>query len=1364
MTRSKRQSSLDRLARCIRDAERAPSPLVSRTGFVPGDSSWSLVGRRKHLDEVQARLTAGCRLLKVRGPMGIGKSTFLRMLQADSEIRNIFAGRITRCPDALERDLAQARLAQQTHDSATMVRHSERIERHVRGFGGAPFLFLMDDVWLGDVPGIDAFYAICRAVFGSKGSIVVVRAPTSDGADKHPSFWRRDPDRDIELGRLTDVESHDLLRYNSPPEADIDRGGPVAGFVSEVISRCEGNPTLLVGVVERLREGHSGRVPPTTSAEEVLIDLDRDPRDVNDQCRTFFSRLVERAIALGLSQSLCALSWFEPGEPRRPDLESLVNRPRVDAMVGARVCSLGRKQELVLNQHIRQALIQHFHATSARADAQAYDERRRQFARCHDLLVELLFAPGDSRWAELGRLSGTCRRILWWLARTTDLKDAPPLLEEHEESSPRRSASDGLEDVLMNGANIWARRTWVILTRDGLDSRQSRGRLEQRLASVLPGPERILSVRECMVFWEALYETCPPTPPTIELLVQLHLGRAFIRGHRYREGAAHLTTAVGGLDGSREKTGVIGSEPVLHALSKALRLIADVRRDEMAFDDAIQALERAKALHAGLDQSEEHRSSLIKVYRKFAKVHQARGALDQAAASMDEANKLYRRWDDQTDRAYSHCVHGIILRTLGQFTAALRMLDDAVRLHIEALGAQWNGYLGYDLNRKASILVLIGRPYEALACAKRALKLHERINSPDSPHAAIDHVRLAEIWLALRDPEKASRHIDSALKFYGRTASSRLAFAHTVEARIQAAMGDESEARKALEAALRLHTAKDPGLHYIEFQATRAELELHWDKPEAARAALRCIDVANGGAGWMAAPKEAPAWQLHRAVSDELALSTGPRPTFDAWQNLADRYARLGRAQSADRVENLVLHNSAESAMSIWGDSVDAYDRYLDDHPHCLHHRLAARVVDELQTCGVRNGWVLDFGSGTGLLGQHLTQATSGLSLLGIDIGPFVARARTRDIGAPHCERVYLSLEGDWAAEARRTLQSRNGRLAAITLNMVLFQLSPAERAAVLRRLASLAQPGTVLLITTHAADFKFGDTEADGDNPWKGRIFALMKRELNDAGARTYAESIQPVQAKDTLDTIKSLLAHSGFALMGRGSPDAFEVERPAADRLQFSRIPAIERKIFGRRMEARFWKILATRLSEQAPDYHDTTWGVCLMALAVEVDPSVTIDVDDRVKGKHLPMKSAAAVVLRDRKDRVLLAQRGARREFPGFWSLPSTYQAEGELLVESMRRALAQRLDIRVGDLRLVGRRLNAREDWRILMHLFEACFDGEPVLDPDKYVDSKWVDERVYLQNDLSRTPDAEQGDCMLAWKTLVAERSTRSTEP
>lgn len=447
------------------------------------------------------------------------------------------------------------------------------------------------------------------------------------------------------------------------------------------------------------------------------------------------------------------------------------------------------------------------------------------------------------------------------------------------------------------------------------------------------------------------------------------------------------------------------------------------------------------------------------------------------------------------------------------------------------------------------------------------------------------------------------------------------------------------------------------------------------------------------------------------------------------------------------------LGASARAAAKAWGDSVDAYDRYLLEYPRCLHHQLVGRVIAALDGWGVRDGWVLDFGCGTGLLGQHLAAHGSRLGVLGIDIEAFVSRARMRAPDHADHRRVYIPLNGDWIVAAGDVLKRRRGRLVAITLNMVIFQLGPSERDVILRRLSALVTPGVMLILTSHAADFRFDDRLVDVDNPWKKHVYRLIGDELTRAGADEYAEAIRPRQMKDTEASVAQLLARHGFASLSDGRLDTIDVERTVDDRVAFTRIPVVERKVFGRRLLSSLWETLRCRMRVHHPNYSDRTLGVCIKAMAVELDPSIVIEVDRRVTGLSSPILAAASIVLRRSDGRVLLARRSIDRdEFPGVWSLPSTYGEHDRSLTEVLGAALAERLGIQVRGMRLVGRRLNARPSWRILMHLFEARFDGDAMPNPSKYDAVEWVDERAFLYERLRRIPVEEQGDCVRAWRS------------
>jgi ADP-ribose pyrophosphatase YjhB (NUDIX family) len=124
-----------------------------------------------------------------------------------------------------------------------------------------------------------------------------------------------------------------------------------------------------------------------------------------------------------------------------------------------------------------------------------------------------------------------------------------------------------------------------------------------------------------------------------------------------------------------------------------------------------------------------------------------------------------------------------------------------------------------------------------------------------------------------------------------------------------------------------------------------------------------------------------------------------------------------------------------------------------------------------------------------------------------------------------------------------------------------------------------------------------------------------------------------------------------------------------------------------------------------------------------------SIPVIYDHRAQDSALPIQRAAAVVVYHHSNQVLLARRSSSvDEFKGVWSFPSSFipnTEPDERIPEILTSKLKEWFGLEISALELIGKRMGIRPQWRLLMFLYRAEAQSDPVLQTPKYDLVRWV---------------------------------------
>jgi A/G-specific adenine glycosylase len=102
---------------------------------------------------------------------------------------------------------------------------------------------------------------------------------------------------------------------------------------------------------------------------------------------------------------------------------------------------------------------------------------------------------------------------------------------------------------------------------------------------------------------------------------------------------------------------------------------------------------------------------------------------------------------------------------------------------------------------------------------------------------------------------------------------------------------------------------------------------------------------------------------------------------------------------------------------------------------------------------------------------------------------------------------------------------------------------------------------------------------------------------------------------------------------------------------------------------------------------------------------------------KRSSLPHKNAAAAILRDSQNRVLIVQRPAKGLLGSLWKFPGGFLHEGEALPDGLQRTVKEELGLEIQVLDLISSVKHAYTHFRMTLHIFHCIHNGaEPFASP------------------------------------------------
>ncbi|MFI8275610.1 hypothetical protein ACIGBH_11985 [Streptomyces sp. NPDC085929] len=268
--------------------------------------------------------------------------------------------------------------------------------------------------------------------------------------------------------------------------------------------------------------------------------------------------------------------------------------------------------------------------------------------------------------------------------------------------------------------------------------------------------------------------------PAQHAALLLEFSRRLSFADRLQEAADAAAEAVGILE--RESVGAPDGDP---ALAAALRLLAEIHAQSLAPEPAIEAGERAIAVHEALAEQDPsadvlaYSSALMFLARLLVLVDRHADALPKAERAVRLLEALSGAWPLPTEPEYEAqlaealTVLGAIQADIGAAREATRSNSAAADLYRSLpphmlVGRQ--GHVLASLNNRAVLLSREGRFAEAVETAGTAIILAERIAAePRSPHVA-DLARLLTLRSGLRwqeAPAEAAQDARRAVELLG---------------------------------------------------------------------------------------------------------------------------------------------------------------------------------------------------------------------------------------------------------------------------------------------------------------------------------------------------------------------------------------------------------------------------------------------------------------------------------------------------------------------------------------------------------------------------------------------------------------------
>jgi tetratricopeptide (TPR) repeat protein len=757
------------------------------------------------------------------------------------------------------------------------------------------------------------------------------------------------------------------------------------------------------------------------------------------------------------------------------------------------------------------------------------------------------------------------------------------------------------------------------------------------------------------------------------------------------------------------------------AQADVLRRLGTIYRAEGRYELALEKSKAAQVIYEKLNQyldANNIKRHIAETYMETGKINLGYKNLCEARDSL-ELILGQQPSENHTSLAYLLTTLGDAQLKLGLFNEAKKSIEKAIALHTEVVGSEHH-YIAYDLRYLAKAKIELGEIAPAIADLEQAMAISRRFFGR-SPALALLHLTMAEAKLRDGKIKDAYQDVQSAMEIYNieiHSTNKFKALALRILAEIDLQGNNLLSAREKIKQSEDM--IRDMKLldtpHYAEVELVKAKLELELG---------------------------------HIAEAEQLLWAA--RSKFIRFEWLA-RFSETNQL-----IQTTILKRDIHD----WDSSVHSYLKYLKQFPDGLHNQLGAKVVANILSNAANKPEtkVIDVFCGAGFISEKLLQQTNAgnIQIIGLDgseemINAALVSQRQNQIDNKRSRFLHIP---------KQVKEIKNQKFDILSSHMGIFQVDLRSRHFLFQRILPFLSENCLVIFSTYAADFVFPSEivkqypDINKDNQFKQVLFNKFK----NAGFDIYdiEKSLKPVFIKENYDTLANFLELYGFKLLPSKPEcmDVLQVKRSWKDRVAFTRIPAISKKVFGESRPGDEWD----KIDEQK-EYFDTTFGTVFKGQREKIYPRVPT-IFSHVNAdfsKNEPVRYAVAAALKNKNGQVLFVQRGmGARDFNGAWSLCSTFADPGKGLLGSFYESLKRHLNIepsQISHLAPISIRFSHREDkngqsWIMAMCLYSGECDADVKLLTNKYTEFTWQTADSFLNTYL----EAKQplGDCIKSYR-------------
>lgn len=749
-----------------------------------------------------------------------------------------------------------------------------------------------------------------------------------------------------------------------------------------------------------------------------------------------------------------------------------------------------------------------------------------------------------------------------------------------------------------------------------------------------------------------------------------------------------------------------------------LRRIGTIYRSTGDLAASIASYQEAFTIYANF----EDEISMADVSRQLAKTYLELGQTSNASKKLSNAvrvlEKAYLKSNNSeigNSLAYALTTSGNTLLKIGNFKLAKNNIEKALKIHKKEVGDS-HYYIGYDLRYLGKAETKLKNFDKGIECLQKSLRINEDFFGDSSTNVAIILLLLAECSLENNDLKSALIHTERALKIYQEEIGKNnkyIAYVYRVLADILINKLDIEQAENYLfkaEDILKTKYLKTPLMTPIKHLQGK-------------------INILKG--------------KVDKGISI-------------LWAVRAD-YIRFGMVKDKENVDKDLTVAYLTRGVDDWGISAEEYNEYLNKFQKSTHNILGQELINkvlvDVKTNEIKTPTILDIFCGTGFINKEISKRR-GLNYrtIGIDGSKAMIRIAKKWLEKrSNKKNNFFHIPSQWEL-------LKECKFKYITLHMAVFQMDVRARHFLFRQIIPLLEDEATILFSTYSADFSFPKEfeeiypDINKSSLFKERLLKAIKQ-LGYICALDLEKCLTPIFVKENLKTISYFLELYGFELVPIRKGDIIPIKRKWKDRVKFTQIPVIQKKVFGKLIDKEVWDKVYNRTGES-----DTTFGLVLKAKRKRFFTKVpSIFCHAKLDfSKNYPIRYAVAAILKNNKGETLFLKRGeGARDNQGAWSLPSTFADNGTLL-ESLIRSMERRVNLErknLSQLTPVSIRFGLRKNWIIAMCVFSGRLSQEPDLRHDKtkkYEEFTWENEDSFL-NGLS---PKEMGDCIKSYRDLV----------